>query len=131
VVEISAYDYDDFFGDELIGTSLLELDDRYFSQNWQSLVNKPIEYRDLFHPTSNITQGVVKMWVEINQKDSKRANSDIKNITPEPAEEYEFRFVVWKTKDIESMDWEGCSDLYIRAFLNPDEDKITDTHWRC
>ena len=34
VVEILAYDYDDFFGDELIGKSILELDDRYFSQQW-------------------------------------------------------------------------------------------------
>jgi hypothetical protein len=29
-VEISAYDYDDFFGDDLIGKSKLDLDDRYF-----------------------------------------------------------------------------------------------------
>ena len=34
VVEISAFDYDDYFGDDLIGTSVLELDDRYFSQKW-------------------------------------------------------------------------------------------------
>ena len=29
-VEISAYDYDDFFGDDLIGKSKLDLDDRSF-----------------------------------------------------------------------------------------------------
>mmetsp|Transcript_20973 Transcript_20973/g.32508 ORF Transcript_20973/g.32508 Transcript_20973/m.32508 type:complete len:165 (+) Transcript_20973:3476-3970(+) len=66
VVEIKAYDYDDFFGDDLIGTTLLELDDRYFSQSWQAIQHKPIEYRDLFHPTSVITQGVIKMWAEIS-----------------------------------------------------------------
>ena len=37
VVEIAAYDYDDFFGDDLIGTTYLDLDDRYFSQKWQSI----------------------------------------------------------------------------------------------
>ena len=33
-VEICAYDYDDFFGDDLIGKSMLDLDDRYFCQAW-------------------------------------------------------------------------------------------------
>jgi len=66
VVEISAYDYDDFFGDELIGKSMLELDDRYFSRQWCAIERKPIEYRDLFHSSSTISQGVVKMWVEID-----------------------------------------------------------------
>jgi hypothetical protein len=28
IVEISAYDYDSFFGDELIGVTRLDLDDR-------------------------------------------------------------------------------------------------------
>lgn len=31
VLEIIAYDYDDLFGDELIGETKIDLDDRYFS----------------------------------------------------------------------------------------------------
>jgi hypothetical protein len=31
VLEIKAYDYDDFFGDDLIGETVIDLDDRYFS----------------------------------------------------------------------------------------------------
>jgi hypothetical protein len=31
MIEIIANDYDDFFGDELIGKTFLDLDDRYFS----------------------------------------------------------------------------------------------------
>jgi Ca2+-dependent lipid-binding protein len=34
LVEIFAYDYDMFFGDELIGITRLDLDDRYFSKSW-------------------------------------------------------------------------------------------------
>jgi len=51
----------------------IDLDDRFYSDNWQGIDKKPVEYRDLFHPTSSITQGVVKLWVEINDKDSKAA----------------------------------------------------------
>mmetsp|Transcript_20973 Transcript_20973/g.32506 ORF Transcript_20973/g.32506 Transcript_20973/m.32506 type:complete len:180 (+) Transcript_20973:3992-4531(+) len=56
---------------------------------------------------------------------------DNMNISPEPTEEFEMRFVVWRTKDIENMDWEGCSDIFVRVFLDPDNDRLTDTHWRC
>jgi len=122
IVEIFAYDYDDFFGDELIGKSVLDLDDRFFSQQWSAIEKKPIEYRDLYHPTSTVTQGVIKMWVEIDDADSKAANLPPIDIAPEPVKDYEVRVVVWKTKEIECMDWEGTSDIFMRAYLNPDED---------
>ena len=42
---IEAYDYDDLFGDDLIGKTVIDLDDRFFSGDWQALDEKPIEYR--------------------------------------------------------------------------------------
>jgi Ca2+-dependent lipid-binding protein len=42
-IVISAYDFDDLFGDDLIGKTTIDLDDRYFSVDWQALENKPIE----------------------------------------------------------------------------------------
>lgn len=77
------------------------------------------------------------MWVEIDRKDSKAAALPQRDISPAPAEEFEVRLVIWKTKDIEMMDWEGTSDVFIRAFFDSDgkdgvdNDKLTDTHWRC
>lgn len=62
---VEAYDYDDFFGDDLIGVTKLDLDDRFFNKEWQAIENKPIEYRQLYHPSSAMSQGTVKMWVEI------------------------------------------------------------------
>ena len=34
-LEIEAWDYDDLFGDDLIGKTIIDLDERQFSQNWQ------------------------------------------------------------------------------------------------
>lgn len=44
-VHIEAYDYDDLFGDDLIGSTKIDLDDRFFSPEWRSLSHKPIEFR--------------------------------------------------------------------------------------
>lgn len=37
VLEIEVWDYDGLFGDEIIGKSILDLDDRYYSLTWQSI----------------------------------------------------------------------------------------------
>ena len=63
---ISAYDYDDLFGDDLIGTTVVDLEDRYFLPEWNALKDKPIEARELMHPNMSISQGVIRCWVEIN-----------------------------------------------------------------
>jgi len=40
---IEAWDYDDLFGDDLIGSTTIDLDDRFFNPNWRRLEDKPIE----------------------------------------------------------------------------------------
>lgn len=55
----------------------------------------------------------------------------ITDISPAPAQEFEVRLVIWKTKDLDDMDWEGCSDVFVRAYLDENNDQNTDTHWRC
>mmetsp|Transcript_30294 Transcript_30294/g.46318 ORF Transcript_30294/g.46318 Transcript_30294/m.46318 type:complete len:166 (+) Transcript_30294:3661-4158(+) len=54
-LRIDVYDYDEIFGDDLIGTSILDLEDRYFSMEWQALEEKPIEYRQIYHPSTSIS----------------------------------------------------------------------------
>jgi hypothetical protein len=63
---IDAMDYDDLFGDDLIGSTSVDLEDRYFLPEWRALHDKPVEYRQLYHPSSGVSQGQLKMWVEIN-----------------------------------------------------------------
>ena len=68
-LEIEAYDYDDLFGDDLIGRTVLDLDDRFFSPEWRGLLDKPIEYRELYHPSTSLAQGTVLCWVDIFEQD--------------------------------------------------------------
>jgi len=48
-------DYDDLFGDDLIGVTHVDLEDRYFLPEWRAINNKPVEYRQLFHPSSAVS----------------------------------------------------------------------------
>jgi Ca2+-dependent lipid-binding protein len=48
---IDAMDYDDLFGDDLIGTTTVDLEDRYFLPEWRHIKNKPVEYRQIYHPS--------------------------------------------------------------------------------
>lgn len=70
------------------------------------------------------------MWVEIEEKDSKKAALPPVEIKAEPVRTFECRVIVWKTRDIEGGDFENTADIYCRAFFNPDKDLKTDTHWR-
>ena len=54
---IDAYDFDDLFGDDLIGSTFIDLEDRYFLPEWRCIKNKPVEYRQLYHPISSVSQG--------------------------------------------------------------------------
>lgn len=66
-LEVEIWDYDEFFGDELVGATLIDLDDRYFSRSWQAIDDKPVEYRELKHFSSSRSQGTLKCWVEIDE----------------------------------------------------------------
>lgn len=124
-------DFDDLFGDELIGETHIDLEDRFFSPEWQSIKEKPIEYRDLYHPSSSISQGTVKLWLEIIPTSVGMKDHIIYDIKPKPVEEYEVRVVIYDTRNIKMMDVEGTSDVYVKAFFDSKHSKETDTHYRC
>jgi len=54
-LEIEAYDYDDLFGDDLIGKTVIDLDDRLYCPEWRTIDNKPVEYRELYHPSTSLS----------------------------------------------------------------------------
>lgn len=44
-IEIEVWDYDDIFGDDMIGKTVIDLEDRFFTYDWRSLEDKPVEER--------------------------------------------------------------------------------------
>lgn len=124
------WDHDDFFEDDLIGTTKIDLEDRFFSNKWQKLTDKPIETRTLFHKSTKLEQGTIRMWMEILPK-KEATVTPTWDISPRPPAEFQARLIVWKTEDVSNLDIEGTSDIYIRAWVNTAEPKETDTHYRC
>ena len=128
-LRIEVWDYDEIFGDDLIGTTIIDLEDRYFSMEWQSLEDKPIEYRQLYHQSSSISQGVVKCWAEINPVGGHEPT--VWEIEEKPPEEFEVRICVFNCTDMKIMDFEGTSDVFFRCFIDTKEEvQETDTHYR-
>jgi len=130
---IDAMDYDELFGDDLIGTTSVDLEDRYFLPEWRALQDKPIEYRQIYHPSSAISQGILRMWIEINPtKVEPDKQPRVWDISDKPKQEYMMRVSVFGTNEIKMMDDEGTSDVFIRCFFDSKKDALeTDTHYRC
>lgn len=116
-LEIECYDYDDLFGDDLIGTTILDLDDRFFCQNWQTLEEKPLEQRQLYHPSTALSQGVVEMWLDIEPEKSTVA-AKVWDVKPQPEKEFELRVSVFGIKNLPEADFEGTTDAYVRAYID-------------
>jgi len=95
-LEIEAWDYDDLFGDDLIGKTIVDLDDRFFCPEWRNIRDKPIEYRELYHPSTSLAQGNIICWVDIleQSKAGNRGSGKLWDIAPEPIKDYELRLCV-------------------------------------
>ena len=129
-VTIQVYDYDNLFNDDFIGETTIDIEDRYFDRKWQNLKNKPIEVRSLFHPDFESSQGSIKLWIEMFEKDQ-RTQMIPWNISPEPESLIECRLIVWETEEMENLDVEDTSDIYVTAFFDQNEKQSTDIHYRC
>ena len=130
---IDAMDYDDLFGDDLIGGTTVDLEDRYFLPEWRALHDKPVEYRQIYHPSSSVSQGQLKLWIEINPADVP-PDEEVRvwEIQERPPIEMQMRVCVFDTRDIKMMDDEGTSDVFIRAYFDSRHGALeTDTHYRC
>jgi hypothetical protein len=79
---IKVNDYDTFGTDDMIGSTTIDLEDRWFDKRWQALGHeyekkeaekiedvrwkvKPIELRELHQPPSKMFQGNLECWVDI------------------------------------------------------------------
>ena len=56
--ESSGY-YDDITSDDLIGYTIIDLEDRYFNSKWKEMDEKPIEIRPLINLDYQGVQGYI------------------------------------------------------------------------
>ncbi|OQS01372.1 hypothetical protein ACHHYP_01203 [Achlya hypogyna] len=137
---IDAFDHDFIGGDDLIGSTTIDLEDRFFDKNWHDLGKefktterwfpKPVEQRALTIPTSKAQMGQLKLWVDILTP-KEAANYPHVDIAMPPAQHYELRVVIWKTKEVPSFDEiTDMNDLFVRASLEGCDHQDTDIHWR-
>ena len=128
ILKIQLWDYDNITPDSIIGATSIDLEDRYFSYKWNKLKDKPIETRTLYMKSSRQPQGFIRMWLEIHPANTR---PDPIDITPKPPLVFEARLIVWRSEDVPTSAIEGVSDLYVRAWVNKEVPKETDTHYRC
>ena len=127
MLKIQVWDYDTFLPDDKIGTTKIDLEDRYYSQSWKNLPEKPIETRKLLIKSCSQSQGILRLWVEIHPLYSQVKLWDI---SPRPAQKFELRLIIWSCEGVPISDSEGVSDLYVVASYNSKETQETDTHYR-
>merc|ERR1719319_2033089 len=93
-LEIAVWDWDGI-GDDLIGETVIDIEDRWYSEAWRALEKKPVETRSLWSPQSTVSQGKLRLWMElISPTDAKKY--PIVDISPPPQTAFELRCVVWE-----------------------------------
>ena len=114
----------------MIGKTSIDLDDRFFNPKWQAIEEKPIETRELYHMSSAMNQGMIDMWVDIDPATKSSDCGKVWEIASEPNCQFEVRLAVFGCTGVPMEDWEGTSDVYIKAFISDTDKQETDTHYR-
>jgi hypothetical protein len=120
---IEMMDKDDIGSDDLIGKTVIDLEDRWFDKRWQDSGRlnrkmpdedpnnirwdtKELESRTLYVPSSNNGQGVLQCWLDILTPGEANAFPPDDVALP-PRQVFEMRVVIWKTKDVPAQDTFG------------------------
>ena len=124
-LKITCMDYDDIGSDDQIGSTVIDLEDRWFSSEWQALGKelqtnefgkmrwavKPVERRQLFQSSCKLAQGVVELWIDI-MAPAEASAFPPDDVSLPPILEAEVRIVIWKARDVVAMDTlEDMNDL--------------------
>jgi hypothetical protein len=130
-LEVQVWDYDGI-GDDLIGITIIDIEDRWFSRDWRRLRMKPLERRQLANPRSRASYGNIKCWVDMMTKDDARSVPMV-DISLPPVQKFELRLIVWDAKDVvikDTLTDQNDLRLTCKLKLQDWQEQETDTHWR-
>lgn len=96
LVEVLDHDY---FADQLIGYTSIDLAERFFSPTWTELKHKPIEERSLYNHCSRLEQGKIRLFLEIYPKSNRKIPPPVL-VAMRPKAEFEIRLIVWSAEDV-------------------------------
>ncbi|CAH0473142.1 unnamed protein product [Peronospora belbahrii] len=126
-------------GDDFVGATGIDLEDRWFDAKWQELGSstewterrKPLEVRPLFTPSSARPQGSLCLWVDILTESEMNVVKPL-DISLPPPQMFEVRVIVYKAKNVTAGDFTDLSDLFVKCWFQNHDDKSqsTDIHWR-
>jgi hypothetical protein len=114
----------------LIGETIIDLENRYYLPTWRKFKHNIIETRNLYHPSSSISRGRIRLWCDIIKATDIENVRRIWDIKPKPPLPFELRVIVWSTADIPNNDIEDASDIYVKVRVGDNVQK-TDVHYRC
>lgn len=131
LMKISLMDKKFLTGEQVLGETSLDLEDRWFHPKWSELEYKLIENRNLYKDGSKSAQGTVLMWVDILKKQDALKYEPTTIFGPEKLK-FEIRVVCWRTKELK-VRGKRVLDPYCTFYMAGDHDhrQSTDTHWRC
>lgn len=116
-IRVECWDWDGI-GDDLIGFTSIDIENRWFCKDWRDLKTKPAEWRTLRNATSSHSQGKLLMWIDIIDPTQAKVEPMI-NIAPAPCENYELRVVVYGCEEVTIKDTlTDMNDLYVTGMLD-------------
>ena len=148
-VEIAVWDWDGI-GDDLIGRTIIDIEDRWYNEQWHRLQSKkarfvknddgtfaiddadeldeedlkmPVETRSLWTDESPLSQGKLQLWMELlTTKKAKKC--PMTDIQPPEKGSYELRVIVWECENCPEMDsLTNATDLYVTGELETLEEE--------
>lgn len=64
-LKVTVMDNDEFARDDMIGETIIDIEDRWFSKKFRQLHEVPAETRKLYNPGSRLEQGSIRLFVDI------------------------------------------------------------------
>lgn len=97
-----------------VGTTTIDLENRYLSKKWNKMKEKPIEKRQIFNPLSSVSKGLMSLWVEIMSLEEK-SPPPVQMIAPKPPQPYEIRVCIY---DCLGLPDDDIADYYVSVKVN-------------